>query len=117
MTLYCRKQDPVLPDYPTSGDHAREAGTIHFQFSHHQHAAERRVEGSTASSVQGEVVGGAGGLMVLEGGSVSEYKGPECYIKPKSKSNLKIIRNAICSVCLAGEVNMSLKQKTLAVSQ
>ena len=38
------------------------------------------------------------------------------YIQPKLKSNVKIIRNAICSVCLAGEVNMSLKHKTLDVS-
>lgn len=43
------------------------------------------------------------------------YSGPDCYIKPKGKSNLKIIRNAICSVCLAGEVNTPLKLKTLAV--
>ena len=33
-----------------------------------------------------------------------------------SKTNKKLIRNALCYVCLAGEVNITLKQKALAVS-
>lgn len=44
-----------------------------------------------------------------------EYSGPNCYIKPKAKTNLQIIRNAICAVCLAGDVNNSLKQNVLKV--
>ncbi len=48
--------------------------------------------------------------------SAQSYSGPVCYVKPKTKSNIKIIRNAICAVCLAGEVNLLLKQKTLYVS-
>lgn len=43
------------------------------------------------------------------------YSGPDCYIKPKGKSNLKIIRNAISTVCLAGAVNTTLMLRTLAV--
>ena len=100
-------------DDPLGSGHARDPSTIHFQFSNHRER-ERRAEGSTTSSVQGDLASGSG--MLMDSASVGEYKGPECYIKPKSKSNLKIIKNAICSVCLAGEVNLSLKQKTLAVS-
>lgn len=44
------------------------------------------------------------------------HNGPECYIKPQTKSNRRIIRNALCHVCLAGEVNMTVKQRALAVS-
>ena len=44
------------------------------------------------------------------------HNGPECYIKPQAKSNRRIIRNALCHVCLAGEVNMTVKQRALAVS-
>ena len=44
------------------------------------------------------------------------YNGPDVYVKPQSKSNKKIIKNALCHVCLAGEVNLSLKQRALAVS-
>ena len=47
---------------------------------------------------------------------LTEYKGPECYVKPQTKSNKKIIKNALCYVCLAGEVNLSLKQRAIAVS-
>ena len=117
--FYYRKQETALvglDDYPAINEHTSEASTIRFQFSN-QHVVEQQVEGSTtASSVQGDLPAAGSGLL-LEGGHLSEYRGPECYIKPKSKSNLKIIRNAICSVCLAGEVNMSLKEKTLAVSR
>ena len=35
----------------------------------------------------------------------------------QNKSNKKLIRNALCFVCLAGEANITLKQKALAVSQ
>ena len=45
-----------------------------------------------------------------------DHDGPECYVRPKIKSNRKIIKNAISYVCLAGEVNMSLKQRALDVS-
>ena len=44
------------------------------------------------------------------------HNGPECYTRPKTKSNKKIIRNAVCHVCLAGEANVSAKQRALAVS-
>ena len=44
------------------------------------------------------------------------HNGPECYVKPQAKSNRRIIRNALCHVCLAGEVNMTVKQRALAVS-
>ena len=47
---------------------------------------------------------------------LTNYRGPECYIKPQTKSNRKIIKNAICYVCLAGEANLSLRQRALAVS-
>ena len=49
-------------------------------------------------------------------GDFLTHNGPECYVRPQAKSNRKIISNAICHVCLAGEVNMSLKQRALAVS-
>ena len=49
-------------------------------------------------------------------GKLTNYRGPECYIKPQTKSNRKIIKNAICYVCLAGEANLSLRQRALAVS-
>ena len=44
------------------------------------------------------------------------HNGPECYIKPQIKSNKKIIKNALCHVCLAGEVNLTIKQRALEVS-
>jgi len=44
------------------------------------------------------------------------HDGPECYIKPQAKSNKRLIKNALCHVCLAGEANMTVKQRALAVS-
>ena len=44
------------------------------------------------------------------------HNGPECYVKPAGKSNRKLIRNALCYVCLAGDVNLTAKQRALAVS-
>lgn len=43
------------------------------------------------------------------------HNGPDCYVKPSSKSNRQLIRNAICHVCLAGDVNLSTKQQALRV--
>ena len=43
------------------------------------------------------------------------HNGPECYVKPSAKSNRKIIRNALCHVCLAGDVNASTKLLALKV--
>lgn len=50
------------------------------------------------------------------GPSLLGHNGPNCYVKPPAKSNKKLIRNALCSVCLAGNVNLSAKQRALAVS-
>ncbi len=47
--------------------------------------------------------------------SYLEYSGPNCYTKPKTKTNLQIVRNAICSVCLAGEVNNPIKESIVKV--
>ena len=44
------------------------------------------------------------------------HVGPECYVRPPVKTNKKLIRNALCYVCLAGEANISTKQRALAVS-
>jgi hypothetical protein len=41
------------------------------------------------------------------------HNGPECYVKPPAKSNRQLIKNAICHVCLAGDVNLSSKQRAL----
>ena len=43
------------------------------------------------------------------------HDGPECYVRPSAKSNRKLIRNALCHVCLAGEVNFSAKELALKV--
>lgn len=41
------------------------------------------------------------------------HDGPQCYIQPQLKSNKKLIKNALCHVCLAGEVNVTIKQRAL----
>lgn len=43
------------------------------------------------------------------------HNGPNCYVKPSAKSNRKIIRNALCHVCLAGDVNLSAKKLAISV--
>ena len=43
--------------------------------------------------------------------------GPQCYVQPQLKSNKKLIKNALCHACLAGEVNVSIKQRALTVSR
>lgn len=116
---YCRQTD-VINNHHTHGLHAipdnseTEGGIIHFQLSTHlqdeemqpEQQAERLEETATLPPPTRDLLPGPPAYL---------YNGPECYIKPKSKSNLQIIRNAICAVCLAGAVNMSLKQKILVV--
>ena len=41
------------------------------------------------------------------------HTGPNCYVKPSAKSNCN--RNALCHVCLAGDVNVPAKQRALSV--
>ena len=43
--------------------------------------------------------------------------GPECYVRPHVVTNKKLIRNALIFVCLAGEANITTKQRALAVRQ
>uniref|UniRef100_A0A0L8HL32 CKK domain-containing protein n=2 Tax=Octopus bimaculoides TaxID=37653 RepID=A0A0L8HL32_OCTBM len=43
----------------------------------------------------------------------SDYTGPKLFVKPSSKSNRHIIINAISHCCLAGCVNLDLKNKVL----
>ncbi|GAB1597927.1 calmodulin-regulated spectrin-associated protein 2-like isoform X8 [Argonauta hians] len=43
----------------------------------------------------------------------SDYTGPKLFVKPSSKSNRHIIINAISHCCLAGCVNVDLKNKVL----
>ncbi len=50
------------------------------------------------------------------GGDIITHTGPDLYIAPRAKSNKKLIKNAISYVCLAGEPNVSAKQRALAVS-
>ena len=45
------------------------------------------------------------------------HNGPGCYVRPQTKSNKKLIKNALCYVCLAGQANLPLKQRALAVRQ
>lgn len=92
-----------LDDIPKNEGGALD--TIHFQLSHQQE--DRRPPTQEEKALQQQL---------LAASLIHAYSGPQCYVKPKAKSNVKIVRNAICAVCLAGEVNMSLKQKTLAVS-
>lgn len=111
-----------LESIPDSSEHhsehraaaaaVRGGGTIHFQLSAHNHQqdqehqqADKPVKDTATQPL----------AQVTEPAPVVLYNGPECYVKPKAKSNLQIIRNAICAVCLAGVVNMSLKQKILVV--
>ena len=84
-----------------------KGSTIHFQLSTH--------EPLQAPAPQEQADTNAQAQPSADLGVVCSYNGPGCYIKPKAKSNLQIIRNAICTVCLAGDVNMSLKQKILVV--
>ena len=117
----CRHKDVVkshsphgLDDIPTSDPAMNaKADTIHFQLSSHAPAETMSTSGQQLGW-QAPVVAQATGVEA-SGSAVHVYSGPECYVKPKAKSNLKIIRNAICAVCLAGEVNLSMKQKTLYV--
>ena len=44
------------------------------------------------------------------------HNGPGLYVPPPAKSNKKLIKNAISYVCLAGDANLTLKQRALAVS-
>ena len=85
-----------------------DGATIRFQLSA-QHSPQGESQQPAAQGATAE-------LPVLEPAAVHVYSGPGCYVKPKGKTNLKIIRNALCAVCLAGEVNLTLKQKTLYVS-
>ena len=43
------------------------------------------------------------------------HNGPERNLKPAAKSNRKLIKNALCHVCLAGEVNLATKHNALSV--
>ena len=95
---------------PVDGD------TLHFKFSSHNfvdnHSGPKR--SSTASEQQ--VSAPASPTPTPAHSRTSMYNGPNSYIKPQSRSNKKIIKNALCHVCLAGEVNASLKKQALAVS-
>ena len=100
-------------DLPRSeGNQDPGQGTIHFQFSGHaQSQNQGQDQGQEQSQQQAASVAVSETLS-----TVHLYNGPDCYVQPKGKSNLKIIKNAVCSVCLAGDVNLTLKQKTLYVS-
>jgi hypothetical protein len=62
------------------------------------------------------------GICAFSSGAESEspppfisHNGPMCYVKPFAKSNRKLIRNAICHVCLAGDVDLPAKKLALSV--
>lgn len=80
----------------------------------HSSAAHLRL--SSTQNVQREPPHADLTQLSLEPSAVQLYTGPGCYVKPKAKSNMKIVINAISNVCLAGEVNLSLKKIVLAVS-
>ena len=110
----------ALTAVPADGD------TLHFKLSSHdlhqlgenpQQLLSRPSSSSTTSHQH--IPGSLTPTPTPSHTRLSEYlnhNGPECYVKPQSKSNKKIIKNALCHVCLAGEVNVSLKQRALAVS-
>lgn len=128
FNIYCRKTDVINNHQPHSLDaipsntehHAAtvRAGTIHFQLSAHNNPQPpyQQQEDKPVAEEAEEDTGSQAQAPLSPSLSVGAYSGPDCYVKPKGKSNLQIIRNAICAVCLAGTVNMSLKQKTLVVS-
>lgn len=87
-----------------SGDVTR---IIHYQLSQQQQptAEEERVQASSTD------------LPTLSRQSdYLSHNGPGCYVRPQAKSNKKLIKNALCYVCLAGQANLPLKQRALAVS-
>lgn len=97
---------------PTEGD------TLHFKLSSHDlhaatHQPEDRSERSACSSASTRPTTTTG---TSASSRLTEYKGPDCYIKPQTKTNKNLIKNALRHVCLAGEANLSLKQRALAVS-
>lgn len=122
--ICCRQKDVVrshtahgLDDVPTSSPAVNvKADTIHFQLSSHALGPAETVPISDQQmGWQDPAVVQTTGMEASASATVHVYSGPECYVKPKAKSNLKIVRNAICAVCLAGEVNLSMKQKILYV--
>lgn len=110
----------ALTAIPANGD------TLHFKLSSHDlHEGENSPQihsrpSSSNSTTQQHTVAAVPSPNPTPAHSrqshYMNYNGPDVYVKPQSKSNKKIIKNALCHVCLAGEVNLSLKQRALAVS-
>ena len=98
---------------PEGGD------TLHFTLSTHNLPQQDPQLHPADTSVNHQHTASATPTPTPTHSRLSEYlnhNGPECYVKPQVKSNKKIIKNALCYVCLAGEVNVSLKQRAIAVS-
>ena len=91
-----------------------EGDTVHFKLSSHDlHAPlqdDDELRSESGKSLSSHSSGSAHPRLTT-------YRGPECYVRPQTKSNRKIIKNAICYVCLAGEANLSIRQRALAVSE
>ena len=85
-----------------------DSSTLHFKLS--SQLNERHHHSSKDSSTSPQLMGAAAAADFLT------HDGPECYVKPLAKSNKRLVRNALCHVCLAGEANMTVKQRALAVS-
>lgn len=108
----------ALTSIPADGD------TLHFKLSSHDlHQEEsspqihsRPTSSNTVSQQQSAAAVPSPTPTPAHSRQYLNYNGPDLYVKPQSKSNKKIIKNALCHVCLAGEVNLSLKQRALAVS-